>query len=220
MNAASFNWKRLLRDVVTCLDSAFMSEMVQRRTDSGVAGSMGAFDAAVVYAIARMCGPKIAVETGTHTGMSSTFILHAMRDAKMPNATLHSIDRRADPMVGCLIPENLRPGFVLHLGEVDELLKSDALPGEIDLFLHDSTHRYQYQRWEFESFWPRLRSGGFLVSHDVDNNASFLDFVSRTYVHDHQGQTDVARTAQTVWGRLGGIAFVQKKAARGDEGCE
>jgi hypothetical protein len=33
--------------------------------------------------------------------------------------------------------------------------------------------------WEFRQFWPRLRDGGLLVSHDVQMNAAFPEFVTQ-----------------------------------------
>jgi cephalosporin hydroxylase len=50
-------------------------------------------------------------------------------------------------------------------------------------FLHDSSHSYEHMLWEFRQFWPRLRDGGLLVSHDVQMNAAFPEFVTKTYAH-------------------------------------
>ena len=40
-----------------------------------------------------------------------------------------------------------------------------------------------FVRLEFRPFWPRLRNGGLLVSHDAQMNAAFHEFVTKTYAH-------------------------------------
>src|SRR5436309_2476639 len=97
-----------------------------------------------------------------------------MEDARLPSGKLFSIERRPDCGIGALIPTELRDRFVSIVGEVESLLSGSELPARIDLFLHDSTHRYRHQMREFEKFWPRINNGGVLVSHDIDLNASFV----------------------------------------------
>jgi predicted O-methyltransferase YrrM len=66
--------------------------------------------------------------------------------------------------------------------------------------------------WEFRQFWPRLRDGGLLVSHDVQMNAAFPEFVTKTYAHEKKtGRRDVQRTSHYEWGRWGYLGFAIKK---------
>jgi predicted O-methyltransferase YrrM len=211
MRGGEFDWSRLIKETTGCCDSAFMRDMRSRRDRAGVDGSMGYFDAAVLFALVKMYRPGVAVETGTHTGMSSAFILAAMRDGGVADGVLHTIDRRTDAAVASIVPDELRGDLARFQGEVSSWLDGPTVPATIDLFLHDSTHRKAHQRWEFDAFWPRIRSGGLLVSHDVDMNSAFTDFVLNTYVHTDHGQTDWARTSHAAWGRLGGIGFIVKR---------
>jgi len=90
---------------------------------------------------------------------------------------------------GALIPDELgsaSAGFVPMRGKVEDFLKRDQFPSSIDMFLHDSSHSYRHMLWEFHQFWPRLRDGGLLVSHDVQMNAAFPEFVTKTYAHDRK----------------------------------
>jgi hypothetical protein len=67
--------------------------------------------------------------------------------------------------------------------------------------------------WEFRQFWPRLRDGGLLVSHDVQMNAAFAEFVAKTHVDNRKtGRRDALRTSHYEWGRWGYIGFAIKKA--------
>ena len=207
---SAFDWKRLYEETFQCYGSPFMHQMMERKGMTSSKGMMSRLDAAALYALVKMHRPHVVLETGSFQGMSSTFILKGMADSGVSQGKLFSIDNRLDGQIGTLIPEELKDGFISIIGDVKELMTTGALPAEVDFFLHDSTHRYQYQRWELESFWDRLRPGGFLVSHDVDLNASFVDFISRTYAHDEKGYTDRGKTLHTIWGRIGLLGFIDK----------
>ena len=97
-------------------------------------------------------------------------------------------------------------------GKVEDFLKRDELPSSMDMFLHDSSHSYRHMLWEFQQFWPRLRDGGLLVSHDVQMNAAFSEFIAKTYAHyKRTGRRDPKRTSHYEWGRWGYIGFAIKK---------
>jgi len=50
------------------------------------------------------------------------------------------------------------------------------------------------------------------VSHDVQMNAAFPEFVAKTYAHDKKtGRRDAQRTSHYEWGRWGYIGFAIKK---------
>lgn len=190
-----------------------MEEMMARRETSGSASPMGKTDAALLYALARWARPQVVVETGGFLGMSSAFLLKAMVDAGVQGGRLLSIEWNKDIDHGCLIPENLRGGYEPMIGRVEDFMKSRALPEVIDFFLHDSSHRLKHMLMEFRYFYKKLRPGGVLASHDVDMNAAFTKFVTETYVHDRQGQTDKARTSHELWGRLGSLGYMVKGTA-------
>jgi predicted O-methyltransferase YrrM len=159
----------------------------------------------------------VVVESGGFIGMSSAFILKALADEKLAASKLYSIELSEDCEQGALIPEDLRSshGFVPMRGRIEHFLKGNQLPQLIDMFLHDSSHSYQHMLWEFRQFWPRLRDGGLLVSHDVQMNAAFPEFVTKTYAHEKKtGRRDVQRTSHYEWGRWGYLGFAIKKASR------
>ena len=41
--------------------------------------------------------------------------------------------------------------------------------------MHDSEHTYENMTWEFQTVWPYLKTGGLLLSHDVEANSAFPD---------------------------------------------
>lgn len=195
--------------------SGFLTEMIARRDAYGSEGVMGALDCATLYGLTRWLRPAVVVESGGFIGMSSSFILKALADEKLGAAKLYSIEWSEECDQGALIPDELRSasgGFVPIRGKVEDFLKRDQLPSPIDMFLHDSSHSHRHMLWEFRQFWPRLRDGGLLVSHDVQMNAAFPEFVATTYAHDKKtGRRDAQRTSHYEWGRWGYIGFAIKK---------
>jgi predicted O-methyltransferase YrrM len=206
----SLNWFDLTRDVVDMHESPFMREFKAKAEARGVKSVMGRMDSSLLYSLVRWAKPKTVVETGTYMGGSASLILKAMEDEGIADGTLVSIDPRDDELVGCLIPDEFRPRFRRVIGKFEEVKDRPEVPAQIDVFLHDSVHRYDHQMAEFEFFWPRIRPGGVLISHDVNKNASFVDFLSRTYKHDAGGLTDEAMTTHAYWGRLANLGYIIK----------
>jgi predicted O-methyltransferase YrrM len=209
-------WDAVARFAKEIRASEFMAGMISRRDAYGSEGVMGALDCATLYGLTRWLRPEVLVESGGFIGISSAFILKALADEKLATSKLYSIELSEDCEQGALIPEDLLGGFVPMRGRIEDLLKSDRLPESVDMFLHDSSHSYRHMLWEFRAFWPRLRDGGLLVSHDVQMNAAFPEFVTQTYAHEKKtGRRDFDRTSHHEWGRWGYIGFAIKKDATG-----
>src|SRR2546421_5795229 len=121
-------------------------------------------EAAELYAVVRAAKPRVIVETGVASGLSSAHILRAL--AANGTGTLHSIDL---PNVqefsvlpegrtsGWIVPDSLRSRWKLQIGDSRELLpRLLASLDRVDLFLHDSDHSYENMSFEFEQVFPRL----------------------------------------------------------------
>jgi len=205
-------WETVSRFAAENRTSDFMAEMTRRRDAHGSEGMMGLLDCATLYGLTRWQRPAVVVESGGFVGMSSAFILKAFVDERLTTAKLYSIEWSEDCEHGTLIPDELRPQFVPLCGKVEDFVKRDQLPASIDMFLHDSSQSYRHMLWEFREFWGRLRDRGLLVSHDVNLNAAFPEFVTKTYAHNKKtGRLDAQRTSHYEWGRRGYIGFVIKK---------
>jgi predicted O-methyltransferase YrrM len=208
-------WDAVARFAEEIRVSDFMAEMIRRRDAHGSEGVMGALDCGTLYGLTRWLRPTVVVESGGFIGMSSAFILKALADENLISAKLYSIELSEECQQGALIPDYLRSAtgaFAPMRGRVEEFLKRDQLPQSIDMFLHDSSHSYRHMLWEFRRFWPRLRDGGLLVSHDVQMNATFPEFIAKTYAHDKKtGRRDAQRTSHYEWGRWGYIGFAIKR---------
>lgn len=174
-----------------------------------VAGSLGRClgqvgSPEVLYTLCRIIKPLRVVETGVASGLSSAFILEAIR--KNRKGRLYSIDMpdyeetlaqynvkpyyHNSPGIlppglktGWIVPEELRSNWTLEIG-----LTSEKLPivlddlKEIDIFLHDSEHTYENMYWEYFTAWKHLGIDGILLSHDVTTykwNRAFADFAKK-----------------------------------------
>jgi len=140
--------------------------------------------AAELYVVVRATKPKVVIETGVSSGISSAHILRAL--AVNGTGTLHSIDL-PNVQQGSTLPEGKSPGWLvphelrgrwrLHLGESREILPAllDMLD-RVDIFLHDSDHSYEGMSREFAQVLPRLPRGGLLLSDDVHLHRAWEDF--------------------------------------------
>jgi predicted O-methyltransferase YrrM len=144
----------------------------------------------LLYVMTRIVKPTVFIETGVHNGMSSAFILLAMKHNKLGH--LYSIDlppleqRILDQGTnalpeskapGWIIPDNLRDNHTLLLGGAEELLPQVlAKEKSIDVFLHDSDHCYSHMLFEISLAWRYLKVGGFIMIDNIEQNAAFTDF--------------------------------------------
>ena len=80
-------------------------------------------------------------------------------------------------MIGNAIPNEIQDRWKLVNGtsseKLNELFQSIKKP---DIFLHDSLHTYKNMLLEFQTAWPFIKNGGFLLSDDVIGNNAFLEF--------------------------------------------
>lgn len=149
-----------------------------------------------VYCLVRALRPSVFVETGVLHGMTSAFVLEAMRvneHGRLISIDLPSYAETGPANVdgytgtlppgrepGWLVPDALRARWELRLGPSLEVLPSVLEEvGELDVFLHDSDHTHETMSGEFALAWPRLREGGALIADDSTDNTAFAELCAR-----------------------------------------
>jgi hypothetical protein len=174
----------------------------------------GGTSTSFLYGLTRAMHPTVVVETGVNSGGSSRVILDALR--RNGSGHLYSIDLPYhEPWItsdgrrdGSHLPAGLSTGFLVpeYLRNVWTLIEGDAkveLPAllgrlpEVDLFFHDSEHTFAHQMFEYDAVWPRLRSGGLLVSDDTNWSNAFDEFCRKTHLRGLK-----LRTAHSVYGAI------------------
>ena len=142
----------------------------------------------ILGTITRLSRPAVMVETGVALGFTTATILHAM--AENGKGHLYSLDLPAlqydpDEPAGQAVPEELKDRWTLKLGDSRRTLAPlCAEIGPLDVFIHDALHTYSSQMREYRTAWPYLRSGGLLVSDDV-NNPAFVEFAESVGAPPH-----------------------------------
>lgn len=148
----------------------------------------------MLYILTRILTPNVFVETGVHNGMSSAFILLAMKHngrGKLHSIDLPPLDQRILDQGTNELPDSQPPGWIIP----DDLKASHdlrleyaqiGLPklldelGQADIFLHDSDHEYTHIMFEIGLAWSYLQKGGLVAIDNVEQNDAFDDFSRAT----------------------------------------
>jgi predicted O-methyltransferase YrrM len=188
---------------VSSVEERVTGAMVREGVRPFEAGAMGRDSCQALYVITRGVRAVCAVETGVSAGVSSAYMLQAFTDDGLPSGRLYSVDlapedaprrfvfarhaahpealaqARARCGSGWAIPEGLRGHWSLRLGDTFGVLPGllETI-GALDVFVHDSDHSAACQSFEYRTAWPYLRSGGVLLSHDVDASGAFREFAA------------------------------------------
>ena len=132
------------------------------------------------YVICRALRPRVVVETGVGSGVTTSFILQAL--AANDEGHLWSIDLPpigAEEFAGSFVPQHLRSRWTLIRGRSRDVLprRLKDLPA-VDVFLHDSLHTTRNMTFEFQTAWKKMTPGGILLSDDIHMSKAFWRFIS------------------------------------------
>ncbi len=125
------------------------------------------------YALVRAVQPEHVVETGTHLGLGSCVLAAALLRNGHGRLTTIDVDRAA----GYLIGEPWASVVDRRTGSSVDLLRS--LP-EVDIFLHDSLHTYDYESQELAAVESKLRAGALVLSDNAHESSALSDWAERT----------------------------------------
>ncbi len=138
-------------------------------------------EALCLYFSVLLRNPEIVVETGVSDGMSSQFILMALK--RNGKGSLYSIDYPKVGMPalygkepGWIVPESLKSHWQLIYGKSREKLPEllNQLK-TVDIFLHDSEHSYSNMKFEFSLALNHMHNNSIIMSDDVTSNRAFTD---------------------------------------------
>jgi Methyltransferase domain len=118
------------------------------------------------YALTRLLKPALVVEAGVHDGLASLLLLRALeRNAQQgDDGRLVSFD--VNPAAGWLAGAD--PRWDLRIESTRSgLAPLLAAAPPVGLFIHDSLHTYEHERFELRAVAPHLAPNGVLVSDNV-----------------------------------------------------
>lgn len=139
--------------------------------------------ARISYVLCRVTQPQIVVETGVANGVTSAFILEALR--ANGKGSLHSVD--LPPLavyggkeVGLMVPADLRDSWDLNYGTSRRVLPVLLRRlGSIDMFIHDSLHSYHNVKRELKLITPYLSESGVVVVDNIAGNSAYQEWVAK-----------------------------------------
>jgi predicted O-methyltransferase YrrM len=148
-------------------------------------GAYGGWDdgdqgfARVVHCLTRHLRPKSVVETGVARGITSRVILEALQrdgDGRLSSIDLPALDTTIHSEIAAAVPSELRDRWTYVNGTSRRMLPPLlAQLGQIDLFVHDSSHTTRNTRFEIERAWGAMRRGA-IVADDIERNEAFGQF--------------------------------------------
>ncbi|MGO9763131.1 MAG: class I SAM-dependent methyltransferase [Solirubrobacteraceae bacterium] len=164
------------------------SQVTQSLQQQGLSvgrGAYGGWDdgdqgfARAVYCLTRHLRASSVVETGVARGITSRVILEALQrdgDGRLASIDLPALDTSIHSEIAAAVPSELRARWTYVNGTSRRRLPPLlAQLGEIDLFVHDSSHTTRNVRFELEHAWGALRKGA-IVADDIERNEAFGQF--------------------------------------------
>jgi len=151
--------------------------------------------ARAIWCLVRHTRPKKVVETGVGHGVTSRFILEALRlngEGALWSIDLPPTDRDLRSRVGLAVGAGHETRWTLIPGSSRRRLpKLLSNLGEIDLFVHDSLHTVRNVSFEMDRGWKALGPNGALVVDDVDATRGF-----ELFMKEFSGQPSVLGEAE------------------------
>jgi Methyltransferase domain len=148
-------------------------------------GTYGGWDdgdrglARVVWCLTRHLRAASVVETGVARGITSRVILEALErngEGRLCSIDLPALDTSFHDEIGAAVPSDLRARWTYLNGTSRHRLPALlAELGEIDLFVHDSSHTTRNLLFELERAWSAMRRGA-IVADDIERNEAFGKF--------------------------------------------
>jgi len=164
------------------------SEVEQSLRSQGLAmgrGAYGGWDdgdrglARAVWCLTRHLGAGAVVETGVARGITSRVILEALErkgSGRLYSIDLPALDTTFHTEIGAAVPDDRRERWTYLSGTSRRRLPTLLADlGQIDLFVHDSSHTARNTGFELQHAWNALRTGA-VVADDIERNEAFGAF--------------------------------------------
>ncbi|HXG48128.1 MAG TPA: class I SAM-dependent methyltransferase [Methylomirabilota bacterium] len=129
------------------------------------------------YALVRATKPRVIVETGVDRGLGTVTLAAAIRRNAQEGCPGTVFATDIVPDCGHLLVEPYKSHCRILLGDSVETLKQ--FPEPVDLFLHDSDHRPEYEWAEFLAIEPRLHAGSLVLSDNSQQSPKLREFARR-----------------------------------------
>src|SRR5215472_2618425 len=129
------------------------------------------------YALVRATKPRVVLETGVDRGLGTAVIAAALK--RNTEEGYPGLVYATDIVSTCghLLEPPFKDFCRILLGDSVESLKYFAQP--VDIFIHDSDHRPEYEWAEFMAIEPRLHPASLVMSDNSQQTSKLLEFSTR-----------------------------------------
>ena len=139
-----------------------------------------------VYSFARRCKPELIVEVGTYAGGTAAGWARALAENSRGRLICVDNDSYVDDTYPRVTRINLeRAGleagrYELRSGDSRAVIPQIAQEHtrEVDIYLVDGDHTYEYAQRDLENGLPMLKPGGFILVHDLDRKRKMTESTS------------------------------------------
>lgn len=134
------------------------------------------------YAIVRMVKPQLVVETGIHDGLGSLILIRALERNAEEGAPGRLVGFDIYPHAGWIVGAHPLYRRVVEPTEVALERELDGAP-PVGVFIHDTLHTYEHERFELEAAAERLAPGGVLISDNSHASTALRDVSAERGLH-------------------------------------
>jgi hypothetical protein len=174
-----------------------------------------------IWCLIRHLKPKRIVETGVAHGVSSRFILEALKrngDGHLWSIDLPPLERTWHKEIGVAVGKGHTDRWTFIRGSSRRRLpKLLSKLGQIDMFIHDSLHTEHNVRFELDRVWRCLAPNGVIVVDDVDANGAVHSFIEEFSI-DHAiiGDAEPLRPDTRRFNNKGQFGIILNAPAKGN----
>jgi hypothetical protein len=138
------------------------------------------------YCSLRSAKPVLSVESGSHDGLGTALLLRALERnaAEGAEGTLLTVD--IDPGSGWLVPGAERTRLERHIGDAREVLPAVLSGRRVGVFIHDSLHTYDHERFELELAADHADERFVLISDNAHASTALADVCRERGLRYHQ----------------------------------
>jgi hypothetical protein len=126
------------------------------------------------YAIVRLVKPELVVETGIHDGLGSLILVRALERNAEEGVHGRLVGFDIYPRAGWIVGDSPLYRRVIEPTETALARELDAGP-PLGVFIHDTLHTYEHERFELETAADRLVPGGVLISDNAHASTALED---------------------------------------------
>ena len=160
-----------------------------------------------IYAIAKTHKPHVVVEVGTYAGGTAIWWAKALRENQGGRLLCVDNDTYSKHTYPELTRLNLMQTrlksdqFELLIGDSKQMVPqlSARFPKQVDFYLVDGDHTYEGARLDILNGFPMMKSGSWILVHDVDRNRRMDEMTEEHPYPVYEAFMEVAHQYKLEW---------------------